>query len=364
MTDMRDHGTDAATGDAPAHPQEAASGRRSILVAGGLAALAAASPGRAQDSAPAGAQAGAQGLGPVPQPPADRMAGPIKAGRGSNLTGRVAVITGAARGIGRAIAVEYAANGADVVALDIAGPISSSADAPPATRGELDETIRQVRAYGRVGTAYQADIRNIAQLRQIADSVERQHGKIDILVANAAIQAWQPLLHMADSDWDDTIDNNLNGTARTLRAFAPKMVGRKYGRIIVISSMQGRQGTKGAAAYSASKWGLIGLAKSAALEFGEFGITVNTLIPGLVATPLTLNAPRLQAVMLQTTHQTVARPSAEAAFAARGKGEALQVGWLQTSDISPMAVFLASDAAAMITGAEFEVTGGDSALNA
>ena len=249
------------------------------------------------------------------------------------------------------------------MALDIIGPISTSADAPPSTRAELDETVSQIRAYGRAGTAIQADIRNIGQMRKIADDVERQHGKIDILVANAAIQAWQPLLHMSDSDWDDTIENNLNGTARTIRAFAPKMVDKKYGRIIVLSSMQGRQGTKGAAAYSASQWGLIGLAKSAALEFGEFGITVNALLPGLVATPLTLNTPRLQAVMLQTTHQAVAQPSAEAAFQARAKGEALQVGWLQVTDISPMAVFLASEGAAMITGGDFEVTGGDSALS-
>ena len=341
----------ATGGDTPPNTPVPSAGRRTLLLTGGLAALAAALP------------ANAQGLGPVPEPPANRMAGPIKPGRGSNLTGRVAVVTGAARGIGRAIAVEYAANGADVVALDIIGPISTSADAPPATRSELDETVSQIRAYGRTGTAIQADIRDIAQMRKIADDVERQHGKIDILVANAAIQAWQPLLHMADSDWDDTIENNLNGTARTIRAFAPKMVDKKYGRIIVVSSMQGRQGTKGAAAYSASKWGLIGLAKSAALEFGEFGITVNTLVPGLVATPLTLNTARLKAVMLQTTHQAVAQPSAEAAFQARAKGEALQVGWLQPTDISPMAVFLASDAAAMITGGEFEVTGGDSALS-
>ena len=118
-------------------------------------------------------------------------------------------------------------------------------------------------------------------MRQAADQTERDHGKVDILLANAAIQRWKLLIKMDDADWRDVIDNNLNGTANTIRAFAPKMIARNYGRIIVLSSMQGKHGTKNATSYCASKWGILGLMKSAAMEFGEHNITVNALIPGL-----------------------------------------------------------------------------------
>jgi NAD(P)-dependent dehydrogenase (short-subunit alcohol dehydrogenase family) len=217
---------------------------------------------------------------PVPEPPPQRSAGPVKPGRGSVLTGKLAVVTGAARGIGRAISVEFAANGADVVVLDIAGPVSTASDAKPATPVDLEETLRQVKAYGRKGESMRLDIRDIDGLRKAADRIESTYGKIDIVVANAAIQRWKPLLDMQDAEWRDMIDNNLNGTANTVRAFAPKMVRRRHGRIIVLSSMQGKHGTKDASSYSASKWGILGLMKSAALELGEYNITVKRPDPG------------------------------------------------------------------------------------
>jgi NAD(P)-dependent dehydrogenase (short-subunit alcohol dehydrogenase family) len=187
----------------------------------------------------------------MPEPSDERSAGTIKPGRGTVLEGKVAVVTGAARGIGRAIAVEMAANGADVVAVDIAGPVSSASNAEPATQSQLEETLRQLMVFGHRTAAIKADIRDIAKLRAVADQVERDFGKIDIVVANAAIQRWKPLLEMEDADWRDVIDNNLNGTANTVRAFAPKMVARKKGRFILLSSMQGKHGTKDAASYSA-----------------------------------------------------------------------------------------------------------------
>ncbi|WP_316190805.1 SDR family NAD(P)-dependent oxidoreductase [Bradyrhizobium sp. SZCCHNS2096] len=300
---------------------------------------------------------------PVPEPPDDKSAGPIRPGRGSVLTGKVAVVTGAARGIGRAIAVEMAANGADVVALDIAGPVSTASNAAPATPEDLAETVRQIMAYGRRGESIRADIRDIAALRAAADQVEQTYGKIDIVVADAAIQRWKLLLEMDDSDWLDVIDNNLNGTANTIRAFAPKMVARKQGRIIVLSSMQGKHGTKDGSSYAASKWGILGLMKSAALELGEYNITVNALIPGLVDTPLTRYEKRLSESMSEQG-QKMQNPAPQQAWDARAPTAALKVGWLQPDDISPAAVFLASDAAAMVTGAEYEVTGGDSAKSA
>jgi NAD(P)-dependent dehydrogenase (short-subunit alcohol dehydrogenase family) len=226
--------------------------RRGVLKGvAAVTALAAASRASAQNRADNGGQE-LQGQ-PVPEPPPERTAGPIRPGRGTILSDKVAVVTGAARGIGRAIAVEMAANGADVVALDIAGPVSTSSDAIPATPEELAETVRQIRACGRRTEGIRADIRDIAALREAADQIEQTYGKIDIVVADAAILGWKPLLEMEDADWRDAIENNLNGTANTVRAFAPKMVARKKGRFILLSSMQGKHGTKDAASYSASK---------------------------------------------------------------------------------------------------------------
>jgi NAD(P)-dependent dehydrogenase (short-subunit alcohol dehydrogenase family) len=298
---------------------------------------------------------------PMPEPAPDKSAGPVKPGRGTALAGKVAVVTGAARGIGRAIAVEFAANGADVVALDIAGPVSTASNAAPATLEELEETVRLIHAYGRKGQAVRADIRDIEALRRAADQVEKEHGQIDIVVADAAIQRWKPLLQMDDADWRDVIDNNLNGTANTVRAFAPKMVARQKGRFILLSSMQGKHGTRDASSYSASKWGILGLMKSAAMEFGQYNITVNALIPGLVDTALTRYDKRLSETIAETGRPAPSHPSAQEAWDIRSATVPLKVGWLQPDDISPAAVFLASDAANMVTGAEYEVTGGDSA---
>jgi NAD(P)-dependent dehydrogenase (short-subunit alcohol dehydrogenase family) len=271
------------------------------------------------------------------------------------------VVTGGARGIGRAIAVEFAANGADVVVIDIAGPVSVASDAKPATEADLAESVRQIKAYGRKGEGIRADIRDIAALRAAADRIESAYGKIDIVVADAAIQRWKPLLEMEDAEWRDVIDNNLNGTANTIRAFAPKLVKRRHGRIIVLSSMQGKHGTKHASSYSASKWGILGLMKSAAMELGEYHITVNAILPGLVDTALTRYDKRLVESMAETGQKPAKNPTPQQAWDVRAPTVPLKVGWLQPDDISPAAVFLASDAAAMVTGAEYEVTGGDSA---
>jgi NAD(P)-dependent dehydrogenase (short-subunit alcohol dehydrogenase family) len=336
--------------------------RRSLLVGSGVAITAlAGTHAMAAGSANTHPPVAEPVAGPYPIPPEGKTAGPILPNRGSSLEGKVAVVTGAARGIGRAIAVEFAANGADVVALDIAGPVSPTADAIPATEDELKETVAQIQHYGRRTTAVKADIRDIATLRQIADRVEHEYGKIDIVVANAAIQGWKPLMEMDDMDWRDQIENNLNGTANTVRAFGPKLVARNRGRLILLSSMQGREGTKGGASYSASKWGILGLMKSAALELGQYSVTVNAILPGLVGTALTYNEQRFRAAIAQSNRTPTANPTAQEAWAARAPTVPLQVGWLQPEDISPVAVYLASDAAALVTGAEFAVTGGDAA---
>lgn len=300
-------------------------------------------------------------LGPVPMPKPENTAGPIRKGRGSDLTGKKAVVTGAARGIGRAIAVEYAANGADVAILDICGAVSPCADAAPAQMSELEETKRMIESYGRRAIALKVDIRSLKEQQEAAKKIMAAFGRIDILVCNAAIQGFKPILEMNDHDWDDQIENNLNGTSRTLRAFVPHMVPKKYGRVIILASMQGKHGTANGSSYSASKWGLIGLMKSAAMEFAQYNIRVNALLPGLIGTDLTINPERLAQVEI-AAHGKVKKPlKAVDAWNDRAPHELIHSAWLQPEDISPMAVFLASDCAGVMTGGEYTVTGGDAA---
>src|SRR6202020_2132776 len=165
--------------------------------------------------------------------------------------------------------------------------------------------------------AIRLDIRNIGALRAAAEAIDKKYGKIDIVVADAAIQRWKPLLEMEDAEWYDVIDNNLNGTANTIRAFAPKMVPRMRGRIIVLSSMQGKHGTKDASSYSASKWGILGLMKSAALELGQYNITVNALLPGLVDTALTRYETRLRESMAENGQKPPDHPTPQQAWDTR-----------------------------------------------
>lgn len=285
---------------------------------------------------------------------------------GEMLRGKVAVVTGAARGIGRAIAVDMARNGAVVVAVDLAERVSKITEFEPATMADLEQTARLLGQIGSTtGAAHAtrvADTRKLGDLRRLAEEVERDFGGVDIVVANAGIQAFKSLLEMEDADWHDIIDCNLNGTANTLRAFAPAMVRRGAGRMILIASMQGRYGMKDGSAYSASKWGMIGLMKSAALELGRYKITVNTIEPGLVDTPLTRNDRRWSAAVGATmTTPPPEHPSEEQTVKARLPVVPLGVPWLTPEQVAPVAVFLASDAAAMVTGACYDVNGGDSA---
>jgi NAD(P)-dependent dehydrogenase (short-subunit alcohol dehydrogenase family) len=279
------------------------------------------------------------------------------------LLGKIALVTGAARGIGRATALAFARNGADVIGADIAGRVSAALEVTPASPEDLAETGRAVRETGRRWLGLRFDQRDIVAVRAAAGEVHTAFGGLDILFANAGVQGFKPLLEMADEDWRVHIDVNLNGTANVLRVFAPMLVQRGGGRIIVTSSTQGRHGTKFGAAYSASKWGILGLMKSAALELAEHGITVNALIPGLIDTPLTRHEQRY-AQVIQVAGREPTGDVAKDEAAARGAMIArtpLRVPWIEPDDVAPVVVFLASDAARMITGAAYDVTGGDSA---
>lgn len=279
------------------------------------------------------------------------------------LEGKVAIVTGAARGIGRATAVAFARAGATVVGIDIAGPVSPTLEVEPATNDDLDETGRQVEAEGARWAARRVDQRDIAAVRDAAAWAADTFGKIDILFANAGIQAFKPILEMEDADWHDQIDVNLNGTANMIRVIAPHLVANGGGRIIVTSSTQGQHGTKYGASYSASKWGLIGLVKSAALELGAHGITVNAVIPGLIDTPLTRHRQRYaQAIDDLGNSEPLETLEAKAREKLVAKSP-LGLAWLPPEAIAPAVVFLASDDAALVSGATYDVTGGDSANN-
>ncbi len=285
----------------------------------------------------------------------------VSKGGARRLRGKAAIVTGAARGIGRATAAAFAREGADVMGIDIAGPVSSTLEVVPATPDELAETGRLVEAAGARWCEARLDQRDLAALRAAAETARVTFGRLDILFANAGIQSFKPILEWQDADWLDTIDVNLTGTCNAIRAVAPHLVKNGGGRIIVTSSTQGRHGTKFGAAYSASKWGIIGLMKSAALELGEYKITVNAVVPGLIDTPLTRHRDRYaQAADEFESKQPTAVLEAEAKKKLIAKSP-LGVPWIEPEAIAPVVVFLASDEAYMVSGATYDVTGGDSA---
>ncbi|RPD48664.1 NAD(P)-dependent oxidoreductase [Hymenobacter sediminis] len=278
------------------------------------------------------------------------------------LEGKTAVITGAARGIGRAIAVAYAREGATLVLLDKAGPVSAATAYPAATPEGLQETQRLVAQEGSQVLTLELDIRDLPGLRAAAHQIEQELGGLDIIVANAGIQVFAPLLEMNDEQWHDVIDVNLTGTANTVRAFAPLLVKRGSGRIIITASGQGKKGFRHGSSYAASKWGLLGFMKSAALDLGPHNITVNALVPGLIATDMTMNDTRLTEAYRDYRPQPDTPPTPEEAAKVRAEHTPFSLPWLQPEDMAPMAVFLATDGAARISGASFDVDAGDSAL--
>ena len=281
------------------------------------------------------------------------------------LKGKVAVVTGAARGIGRACSLALAQAGASVAGIDICATVDPRSGITPATSADLEETGKLVKATGAKWLPYIADQRNIAAMRKIALDLDTKFGGLDIVFANAGVQSFYSLLEMQDADWQITIDTNLTGTANVLRAFAPSLVKRGAGRIILTTSTQGQHGALNASAYSASKWGIIGLTKSAALELGKHKITVNALVPGLIDTPLTRHEARYAQALEVADKKPSGTESADekAAEETLAKSSPLSVPWIDPNAVAPVVVFLASDAAYMISGSTYEVTAGDSAKN-
>ena len=274
------------------------------------------------------------------------------------LDGRVALITGGARGQGRSHALTLAREGADIVVCDIAAQIDT-VPYPMGTQDQLEETVRLVEDLDRRCVAVQADVRDGAQMRAVVDRALSEFGKIDILLANAGIFSFGTIAEMSDQMWDDMIDTNLKGVFNAMRAVLPHMIERRSGRIVATASMAGRVGMPNIAHYVAAKWGVIGLVKSVAMEVAQYGITVNAVCPTTVNTDMIHNE-----ATYKLFRPDLENPTADDALAAFSSLNVLPIPWVEPEDISNAILFLISDDARYITGTAVEVAAGMNASNA
>jgi NAD(P)-dependent dehydrogenase (short-subunit alcohol dehydrogenase family) len=245
--------------------------------------------------------------------------------------------------------------------LDVCAVAAPNLAYPPATEGQLEQTGKMVEGAKRHWIPVKADIRDTKGMRAAVEQAVKEFGKLDIVVANAGIQTYGPLASTSEEDWNNVIDINVKGTANTVRAALPHMLSRKYGRIVIISSGQGRHGFKNGSAYSTSKWGLVGLMKSVAWEVGKDGITVNCVEPGLVDTPLTRNPGRWRELIRTAGKEAPENPTEQEAVAASEPSSVMGIPWMQPDEVAPAVVFLCTDAANRVSGACLDAVAGESA---
>lgn len=244
----------------------------------------------------------------------------------NDLNGRVALVTGGSRGIGRAICVSLARRGAHVIVN-----YSSSAQG-------AEETLRLCGEIGGTGEILKFSVAESEAVNTAFDQIKTKHGKLDILVNNAGIAKDGLILRMKDEDWKSTLDTNLAGSFYCSRAAAKLLLKSKCGRVINISSVVGEMGNAGQVPYVASKAGMIGMTKALARELASRSVTVNAVTPGFIETEMTENlSPELKAEHLK----------------------AIPLGQYGTSDdVAELVAFLAGDSARYITGQVIGVNGG------
>jgi NAD(P)-dependent dehydrogenase (short-subunit alcohol dehydrogenase family) len=252
------------------------------------------------------------------------------------LTGRVALITGAGRGIGRAIALAYAAEGARLALT-------------ARTNKELDDVVSQIRGDGGTALAFPADLSDRAVPRKLVTDVEKALGGVEILVNNAGVGSSanpQPVATFDDDLWDLSLAVNLTAPYFLCKAVLPGMLARRWGRIITIASVNGKIGSLHGAAYAASKHGVLGLTRTLAMEVAAEGITVNAICPGPVHT--VMNDRRIE---YDAKRRGVAVREHETSLTPIGRR-------LEPEEIAPLAVYLASPAAASVVGQAINIDGG------
>lgn len=255
---------------------------------------------------------------------------------GGRLAGKVAIVTGAARGQGQAHAVRLAEEGADVIVTDLVDDAAAG----------LAETVRGVEAHGARAVAVAADVRDEAQLRAAADEGVRQLGRLDVVVANAGVVEIVPTLEASPDSWQRALDVNLTGAYHTCRAALPHLLaGGRGGSIVITGSTQAFKATPSAAAYVTSKHGTVGLTKALAIEFAGQLIRVNSVHPTTVRSPMLeqLSPDGFTEEQLRERYAHV---------------NALPVPWVEPVDVSNAIVFLASDEARYITGVALPVDAG------
>jgi SDR family mycofactocin-dependent oxidoreductase len=264
------------------------------------------------------------------------------------VAGKVAFVTGAARGQGRAHAVRLAEEGADIVALDICGPIKGREGIPASSAEDLAETARLVEAADRRVLTFQGDTRAFGDVRHAVDAGVAEFGHLDIAIANAGTAGGSALAHeISEEDWQTTLDINLTGAWHTAKAVLPHMIAAgNGGSIILTSSGAGVKAMLHLADYAASKAGILMLTRVLALENGQHGIRVNSIAPGNVDTPLLMNDVIFALFRPDLEHPAKedVQPLFEAMNPLKTKA------WLSPRDIANAAVWLCSEEAAAITG--------------
>lgn len=263
---------------------------------------------------------------------------------GARLEGRVAFITGAARGQGRSHALRLASEGADIVALDRCDDIDTVAY-PLSRPNDLDETARLVREQGRNIVTTIGDVRSSGDMRAATELALGTFGRIDVVVANAGI--WSPgaLWEMDDATWHDMIDVNLTGVFNAVRFAIPHMMERRSGSLVLTSSTCGVKALGWMGHYNAAKHGVMGLTKSLALDLGPYFVRANAILPSTVNTPMIHNDPSYKIY-----RPDLENPTREEAMAGFYAHNAMPLPYVEPEDVSAVVAFLASDESRYITG--------------
>ncbi|ETD32361.1 3-ketoacyl-ACP reductase [Williamsia sp. D3] len=269
------------------------------------------------------------------------------------LEGKVAFITGAARGQGRSHAIRLAQEGADIIAVDTAKQVAT-VPYDTATAADLEQTVRDVEALDRRIVASEVDVRDLAALKKAADDGVAALGRLDIVIANAGINSMAPALEMDEEMWQTMIDINLTGVWKTIRAAGPHIVaGGRGGSIVITSSLASISVNENIAHYSAAKSGLVGLMSVLAKELGPQSIRVNSIHPTTVATPMILNEPTYK--LFRPDLENPTRADFDQAAAQMNR---LPVTMVEPIDISEAVLYLVSDSGRYVTGTTHVVDAG------